>query len=131
MIVGVPKEIKRDEYRVAMLPVGVEELVRAGHQVLVESGAGLGSGLTDQSYQESGAELVGRGQDVEDPRADHAPQHRPDDQVAHQVGVQAAAFSQTRGEYAADQYAQRDQDAVPGDWKVTDADQVWMHTTLS
>ena len=45
MIVGVPKEIKRDEYRVAMLPVGVEELVRAGHQVLIEAGAGLGSGL--------------------------------------------------------------------------------------
>ena len=45
MIVGVPKEIKRDEYRVAMLPVGVEELVRRGHQVLVEAGAGIGSGL--------------------------------------------------------------------------------------
>ena len=44
MIVGVPKEIKRDEYRVAILPVGVEELVRAGHQVLVEAGAGLGLG---------------------------------------------------------------------------------------
>ena len=44
MIVGVPKEIKQDEYRVAMLPVGVEELVRRGHQVLVEAGAGLGSG---------------------------------------------------------------------------------------
>lgn len=58
MIVGVPKEIKRDEYRVAILPVGVEEMVRAGHRVLVESGAGLGSGLTDQAYQASGAELV-------------------------------------------------------------------------
>ena len=58
MIVGVPKEIKRDEYRVAMLPVGVEELTRAGHRVLVEDGAGLGSGLTDADYRESGAELV-------------------------------------------------------------------------
>ena len=38
MIVGVPKEIKQDEYRVAMLPVGVEELTRAGHKVLVERG---------------------------------------------------------------------------------------------
>ena len=47
MIVGVPKEIKQDEYRVAMLPVGVEELVRRGHTVLVEAGAGLGSGLPD------------------------------------------------------------------------------------
>ena len=45
MIVGVPREVKRDEYRVGMLPVGVEELTRAGHTVLVEAGAGLGSGL--------------------------------------------------------------------------------------
>jgi alanine dehydrogenase len=58
MIVGVPKEIKQDEYRVAMLPVGVEELVRRGHQVLVEAGAGLGSGLADHDYLRQGAELV-------------------------------------------------------------------------
>lgn len=58
MIVGVPKEIKRDEYRVAMLPVGVEDLVRAGHRVLVEAGAGLGSGLADHDYLRAGAELV-------------------------------------------------------------------------
>jgi alanine dehydrogenase len=58
MIVGVPREIKRDEYRVAMLPVGVEELTRAGHTVLVEHGAGLGSGLPDYHYQDSGAKLV-------------------------------------------------------------------------
>jgi alanine dehydrogenase len=58
MIVGVPKEIKRDEYRVGLLPVGVEELTRAGHRVLVESGAGLGSGLGDHDYAKQGAELV-------------------------------------------------------------------------
>jgi alanine dehydrogenase len=58
MIVGVPKEIKSDEYRVAMLPIGVEELTRAGHQVIVERGAGLGSGLSDEEYEESGATLV-------------------------------------------------------------------------
>src|SRR3954471_10858411 len=58
MIVGVPKEIKQDEYRVAMLPVGVEELVRRGHKVLLETGAGTGSGLPDQDYEQSGAELV-------------------------------------------------------------------------
>ncbi len=58
MIVGVPKEIKRDEYRVAMLPVGVEELRRAGHEVLVEMGAGLGSGLLDADYTQAGAEMV-------------------------------------------------------------------------
>jgi alanine dehydrogenase len=58
MIVGVPKEIKQDEYRVAMLPVGVEELTRRGNKVLVEAGAGLGSGLTDQDYVDAGAELM-------------------------------------------------------------------------
>ena len=58
MIIGVPKEIKRDEYRVALLPVGVEELVRSGHTVLVQAGAGLGSGLPDHDYLQQGAELV-------------------------------------------------------------------------
>ena len=58
MIVGVPKEIKRDEYRVGLLPVGADELTRAGHCVLVEAGAGLGSGLSDQDYAKHGAELV-------------------------------------------------------------------------
>ncbi|MBS0264328.1 MAG: alanine dehydrogenase [Planctomycetes bacterium] len=58
MIVGVPREIKQDEYRVAMLPVGVEELTRAGHQVLVERGAGLGSGISDEEYRTNGATIV-------------------------------------------------------------------------
>jgi alanine dehydrogenase len=58
MIIGVPKEIKRDEYRVAMLPVGVEELTRAGHVVLVERNAGLGSGIANSEYEQSGAELI-------------------------------------------------------------------------
>jgi alanine dehydrogenase len=58
MIVGVPKEIKQDEYRVALLPVGVEELTRAGHKVLVERGAGLGSGIPDELYRANGAEIV-------------------------------------------------------------------------
>src|ERR1044072_8363308 len=57
MIVGVPKEVKQDEYRVAMLPVGVEELVRRGHKVLFEAGAGTGSGLPDSDYVQAGAEL--------------------------------------------------------------------------
>ncbi|MFZ1936946.1 MAG: alanine dehydrogenase [Thermoguttaceae bacterium] len=64
MIVGAPKEIKRDEYRVSLLPVGVEELTRAGHRVLVECGAGLGSGITDQEYAQSGAEMVGTAKEV-------------------------------------------------------------------
>jgi alanine dehydrogenase len=64
MLVGVPKEIKRDEYRVGMLPVGVEELVRAGHRVVVEAGAGLGSGLADQLYADAGAEIVATAAEV-------------------------------------------------------------------
>jgi len=64
MIVGVPRETKRDEYRVALLPVGAEELVRAGHTVLVERGAGAGSGLTDEAYAASGAALVDAAADV-------------------------------------------------------------------
>ncbi len=58
MIVGVPKEIKPDEYRVAMLPVGAEELTHAGHTLLIESGAGQGSGIPDTLYQAAGATIV-------------------------------------------------------------------------
>src|SRR4029079_9298884 len=58
MIVGVPKEIKQDEYRVAMLPVGVEELTRRGHKALIEAGAGTGSGRPDSDYGQAGAELI-------------------------------------------------------------------------
>jgi len=58
MLVGVPKEIKTDEYRVAMIPVGVEELTRAGHQVLIQAGAGQGSGIADEQYRANGAEIV-------------------------------------------------------------------------
>jgi alanine dehydrogenase len=64
MIVGVPREIKSDEYRVAMTPNGVEELTRAGHKVLVEAGAGVGSGITDETYAANGAEIVGSTTDV-------------------------------------------------------------------
>lgn len=58
MNIGVPKEVKPDEYRVSLLPVGAEELVRRGHRVLVERSAGEGSGLTDAMYEEAGATLV-------------------------------------------------------------------------
>ena len=64
MIVGVPKEIKSDEYRVAMVPAGVEELTRAGHRVLIQSGAGAGSGISDETYAANGAEIVGSEADV-------------------------------------------------------------------
>ncbi len=58
MIVGVLKEIKPDEYRVSMLPVGVHSLKKKGHTVLVEKSAGEGSGFSDQDYREAGAEIV-------------------------------------------------------------------------
>lgn len=64
MIIGVPTEIKTDEYRVAMLPFGVEDLVGRGHRVLVQAGAGLGSGIADHDYLRAGAELVGNAADV-------------------------------------------------------------------
>jgi len=58
MIIGVPKEIKEQEYRVAMLPSGVYQLVKGGHQVVVERGAGVGSGYPDAGYEQAGAKLV-------------------------------------------------------------------------
>ncbi len=58
MIIGVPKEIKEQEYRVAMLPSGVYQLVKLGHQVVVERGAGAGAGYPDAGYEQAGARLV-------------------------------------------------------------------------
>ena len=58
MLVAVPTEVKNNEFRVALTQGGVQELVRAGHQVLVQSGAGVGSGASDQDYRDAGAELV-------------------------------------------------------------------------
>jgi alanine dehydrogenase len=57
-VIGVPKEVKVDEYRVAMIPVGVEELTRTGHRVLIQAGAGQGSGISDEQYHAYGAEIV-------------------------------------------------------------------------
>jgi len=64
MIVGIPKEIKRDEYRVGILPVGVEELVHGGHQVLLQADAGVGSGLADEDYVDHGAEIVANAAEI-------------------------------------------------------------------
>jgi alanine dehydrogenase len=60
MIVGAPKEIKKDEGRVALTPAGVHELVLRGHKVLVEHDAGKGSGISDRQYEEQGAQLLDR-----------------------------------------------------------------------
>src|SRR3989442_6191805 len=58
MIIGVPKEIKDHEFRVGLTPDGTRALVKAGHRVLVEAGAGAGSGLDDPAYRAAGAEVV-------------------------------------------------------------------------
>ena len=58
MIIGVPREIKEQEHRVALLPSAAYQLVKRRHAVLVESGAGLGSGYPDADYQAAGAEVV-------------------------------------------------------------------------
>ena len=58
MVIGVPKEIKTDEYRVAVTPAGVHELVKEGHIVYVQTGAGEGSGFGDADYEKAGAKLL-------------------------------------------------------------------------
>lgn len=58
MIVGVPREIKLNEDRVAITPAGVQALIGAGHKVLIETGAGLGSGISDEAFAVAGAEIT-------------------------------------------------------------------------
>ena len=58
MLVGVPKEIKDNEYRVGIVPSTVRELADTGHRVVVESRAGAGAGFADSDYQAAGAEVV-------------------------------------------------------------------------
>src|SRR5437588_839436 len=64
VIIGVPKEIKEQEQRVALLPSGVEQLAKRGHSVLVEKNAGVGSGYPDEEYREASAEIVDAAKDV-------------------------------------------------------------------
>ncbi|MCC6779069.1 MAG: alanine dehydrogenase [Hyphomicrobiales bacterium] len=64
MLVGVPKEIKNNEYRVGLVPSTVRELTATGHQVVVERNAGVGAGLTDTDYEAAGAEIVASAADV-------------------------------------------------------------------
>ena len=64
MKIGVPKEIKIHEYRVGLVPAGVLELVRAGHQVLVETGAGSGIGFEDAHYRAAGATVAANAAEV-------------------------------------------------------------------
>jgi len=64
MIIGCPKEVKTREYRVGLVPGGVTALTGRGHQVLMEKGAGLGSGIADAAYEVAGATLVEKSTEV-------------------------------------------------------------------
>jgi alanine dehydrogenase len=64
MIIGVPKEIKKDENRVALTPAGVRELTSAGHKVLIEKGAGVGSSISNADYIATGASIIDNVDDV-------------------------------------------------------------------
>lgn len=64
MLVGVPREIKNHEYRVAITPAGVREFINHGHKVIVETGAGNGSAISDESYKAAGAEIVATAAEV-------------------------------------------------------------------
>ena len=68
MIIGIPKEIKNNEYRVALVPSGAEALVEAGHTVLIETGAGQGTASRTSEYKAAGAEIVPTFQEVFAPR---------------------------------------------------------------
>ena len=64
MRIGIPTEIKNNENRVAATPAGVHELVRRGHEVLVEAGAGLGSRVSDEDFAAAGARIVAGPEEV-------------------------------------------------------------------
>lgn len=64
MLVGTPTEIKNSERRVGLTPVGVRELIRAGHDIIIQQGAGLGAGITDEDYEAVGAKIVPTAADV-------------------------------------------------------------------
>jgi len=64
MKIGIVKEIKPSEYRVAAIPAGVRELVRNGHEVIIEHDAGIGSGFTDEMYEKAGARIVDKAEEV-------------------------------------------------------------------
>ena len=64
MKVGVPKEVKNHEYRVAITPIGVHELVAHGHEVVIQKDAGVGSSITDDEYVAAGAKIVGHAEEA-------------------------------------------------------------------
>jgi len=88
MRVGIPKELKNNENRIAIVPAGVHELVAAGHEVFIEKGGGLGSGISDAEFKDAGAKLLPAAKDVwakaelvlkvKEPLAEEYPLIRPD-----------------------------------------------------
>ena len=64
MKVGIPKEVKNHEYRVAITPAGVHELVRGDHQVVIQAGAGVGSSIPDEDFTIAGAKILPTADDV-------------------------------------------------------------------
>jgi len=64
MIIGVPKEIKNNEYRVAITPAGVKSLVNKGNQLIIEKNAGIGSAIYDENYVEAGAKILNNAKDI-------------------------------------------------------------------
>ena len=64
MRIGVPKEIKDNENRIAMTPAGVEALTGDGHEVMVQAGGGLGSGIADREFEKAGARMVKKAADI-------------------------------------------------------------------
>ena len=64
MVIGIPKEIKEQEYRVALLPSAAYQLIKHGHTVLVESGAGAGIGFGDEDYRHAGVEVLDKHEEI-------------------------------------------------------------------
>src|SRR5438445_7808859 len=86
MTVGVPKEIKGQEYRVALLPSGAYQLIKRGHTVVVERSAGAGAGYPDADYDQAGASLV----------ADHGAVFEPADLVVKVKEPQPSEYALLR-----------------------------------
>ncbi|MCX4188610.1 alanine dehydrogenase [Methylophaga sp. OBS4] len=105
MLIGVPKEIKNHEYRVGLTPAGVRELTSAGHQLLIEHDAGQAIGLSDENYQQAGAEIAasaveiyGRGElivKVKEPQPEERRLLRPEQLLFTYLHL-APDFEQTR-----------------------------------
>lgn len=125
MIIGIPKEVKDNEYRVALPPGAVRELVRRGHSVLVETGAGMGSAFSDEEYTKAGASIVASAADawsanmvvkVKEPQPQEYGFMRPDlllftylhlaaaEDLTHQMlasGVTGIAYETVEGQHGA------------------------------